>query len=151
MSSFITKFNHELRQGVAATQLKLAALKKTTDEQTDHAKRALEKHLDRLDIKIQQQSVKLDAMDDEFEDWAFHKAENAANRKDGRTSKKLSERALQTQKRSERAFSKALHAIDKAEREMLRSKMAHADAGLAAPESKSFPELADFKKSVGAD
>ena len=97
MSSFIRKFNQELGQGVAATQLRLAALKRITDEQTDHGKRALEKHLDRLDVKIKQQSIKLDAIDDEFEDWAFHKAENAANRKDGRASKKLSERAVQAQ------------------------------------------------------
>lgn len=136
MSGFITKFNQELGHGVAATQLKLEALKRVTDGQIHKARQALGEHLEKLDVKIHQTSEKLEAVEDSIDDWVFQKSEDMGHDKDERKSKKLLERAAYAQRRSERAFSKSLHAIDKAEREMLRSKIAHADAGIPNPERK---------------
>lgn len=136
MSGFITKFNKKLGHGVVATQLKLEALKRVTDNQKDHTQRVLGEHLHKLDLKIHETAKKIEGMEYKFEDWAFQRAEVIGHRKDDRKAKKLLERALSAEKRSERAFSLSLHAIAKAEREMLRSKIAHADAGIPNPEPK---------------
>lgn len=138
MSGFITKFNDELEQGVAATRTKLEALKKTADLQTLQAHSVLNDYLLSLDDKIYKQSKRHAEFEDDAEDWAFHTFEEIDAQKDKRKIKKLQDRAVRAEKRSNFAFSKALNAIDKAEREMLRSKIAHTDAGIPKTESKTF-------------
>lgn len=139
MSGFITKFNEDLGQGVTETRNKLVALKNQADSKADHAQEVLSEYLEQLDNKIHDQSEKLNAIDDDFADWAFHTFEKSDFRKDKRKIKKLLDRAEQAEKRSNTAFKKALHSIDRAEREMLRSKIAHADAGVF--ESVQSPNL----------
>jgi len=133
MSGFITKFNEDLGQGVAETRTKLEALKKVADLKADQVQDVLSDYLGQLDDKIHRQSEELNAIDDDFADWAFHTLEKSDFRKDKRKIKKLLDRAEQAEKRSNTAFKKALHSIDRAEREMLRSKIAHADAGFFEP------------------
>lgn len=138
MRGFITKFNEELDTGVAATRTKLEALKKAADVQTTQAHNVLNDYLLQLDDKIYKQSERHAAFDDDVEDWAFETFEKIDTQKDKLKIKKLQERAKQAEKTAGFAFSKALLAIDKAEREMLRSKIAHADAGILKTEIKSF-------------
>lgn len=138
MSGFIAKFNDELDIGVAATRAKLEALRAEADIQTTKAHTVLKDYLLQLDDKIYKQSERHAAFDDDVEDWAFEMFEKIDAKKDKRKIQKLQERAIQAEKTASYAFSKALLAIDKAEREMLRSKIAHADAGILKTETKTF-------------
>jgi hypothetical protein len=138
MSGFIAKFSEELDTNVAETRIKLAALKKTAELQTTQAHTVLNAYLLQLDDKIYKQSEGHAALEDDVEDWAFETFEKIDAQKDKRKIQKLQERARQAEKTASFAFSKALLAIDKAEREMLRSKIAHADAGILKTETKTF-------------
>ena len=136
MSSFISNFNQGLQEQVTSVRNQLEALKRTADTKTGRLQDVVNEYLVELNDKIYEQSEKFDALDEDFEEWSFEMFDEIEDRKDEQLVKRLRERAEKANKRADIAFEKALDAIDRAEREMLRSKIAHADAGISKPQPK---------------